>query len=107
MDMKRVYKKERGKVYKRSQDRVQPSKHHSQYNDHTIQKHGANLHFVMNGQIVETIENDVTYSWANYRKNELKNQIPYCQGKLVVVSIYAKDQINGGKRKSSRTIPRK
>ena len=105
--MSKVYRRERGKVYKRSQDRVQPRKHHSQYVDHTIQKHGANLHFVMNGEIVETIENDVTYSWANYRKNELKNQIPYCQGKLVVVSIYAKDQIHGGMLKSSSTDIRK
>lgn len=105
--MSRVYKKEKGKVYDRRKDRVQPRKHHSQYVDHTIQKHGANLHFVLNGEIIETIESDVTYAWANIRKNELKNQIPYCQGMLVVVSIYAKDQIRGGRRSSSRTTIRK
>lgn len=105
--MSKVYKKDKGKVYRRSKETVQPSIHYSQYNSHTIQQHQANLHFVMNGQIIDTIESDVTFAWANIRKNELKNQIPYCQGKLVVVSIYAKDQINGGKRKSSTTLPRK
>lgn len=105
--MSKVYRKEKGKVYCKSKETVQPSKHHSQYVDHTIQQHKANLHFVMNGQIIETIENDVSFAWANIRKNELKNQIPYCQGVLVVVSIYAKDQIHGGNRKSSKTLTRK
>lgn len=107
MDSNKVYRPSKGKVYRRDKDKVQPSIHNSQYRDGSKQPHKANLHFVMNGRIIETIESDVTFQWANYRKIELKHQIPYSQGVLVVVSIYAKDQIHGGNRKSSRTTPRK
>jgi len=81
--------------------KAEPAKHYTQYIDHKIQEHKANLHFVMNGKIVETIEHDVSFSWANARKRELHRMLPYNKGKLVVVSIYAVDQINGGRRKSS------
>lgn len=105
MDSKRTYRKEKGKVYRREKGKVQPSVHYSQYrsHDYSPHNHNANLHFVSNGQLVETIESDVSFSWANSRKKELQNTVPYCYGKLVVVSIYAKDQINGGKRRSSQS----
>lgn len=106
MDSNSVYRKPKGKVYRRDKMRAKQSEHYSQYRDGNKQSHNANLHFVMHGKIVETIEEDVTFQWANTRKNELKNQIPYCQGKLVVVSIFAKDQIHGGKRKPSKTRQR-
>lgn len=107
MDSSKVYRKDRGKIYKRDMDKVQPSINSYEYRDGKHQTHHANLHFVQNGKIIETIEEDVTFAWANTIKNDLKNQKPYCHGILVVVSIFAKDQINGGKRNSSRTVPRK
>lgn len=108
MDSSKIYRKPKGKIYRKEEGKVQPSIHHSIYRDKDKQTHHANLHFVQNGKIIETIEEDVTFAWANIQKNELKHQIPYCNGVLVVVSIFAKDQINGGKnRNSSRTEPRK
>lgn len=107
MDSNKVYRKPKGKVYRRDRDKIQPVIHYNQYRDGDKQPHHANLHFVQNGNIVETIEEDVTFAWANTQKNELKRQIPYCDGVLVVVSIYASDQIQGGNKNSSRTVPRK
>ena len=106
MDSSKVYRKEKGKIYRKEEGKVQPSIHHSMYRDKDKQTHHANLHFVINGKIIETIEEDVTFAWANTIKNELKNQKPYCHGVLVVVSIFAKDQYYGGKRNTSRTVPR-
>jgi hypothetical protein len=103
MDTKGVYKPERNGIYRKGSERVQQSKSHHDYISHKIQEHKANLHFVCNGKIVETLEHDVSFAWANSRKRDLQHTIPYNKGKLVVVSIYAKDQINGGRRKSSTT----
>ena len=104
MDSSKVYRKEPGKIYHLDKRILKSERniHHKMYRDGNKQEHHANLHFVMNGKIVETIEHDVSFSWANSRKKELKQTIPYCYGILVVVSIYAKDQIFGGKRESSR-----
>ena len=107
MDQSKVYKKDKPKIYRRDKDKVQQSVHYGQYRNGNHQTHKANLHFVQNGAIVETVEEDVTFAWANTQKNELKHQLPYIRGVLVVVSIYAKDQINGGNRSSSKTIAKR
>jgi len=106
-DSSKIYRLPKGKVYRRDDNKVQPSTNYILYRDGSKQSHHANLHYVVNGKMIETIEEDVTFAWANTRKNELKNQKPYCHGVLVVVSIFAKDQYYGGKRNSSRTIARK
>lgn len=107
MDSSRVYRAEQPKIYHNSQNKVQPSVNHIYYRDGSKQTHHANLHFVCNGEIVETLEKDVTFAWANSVKKELQHSVPYRQGVLVVVSIYAKDQINGGQRRSSKTIAKR
>lgn len=103
MDSSKVYRPSKGKIYRRDKYKVKDNVHHSEYRDGSQYPHHANLHFVLNGNIVETIEEDVTFAWANARKKELMCEKPYCNGILVVVSIYAKDQINGGNRRSSKS----
>jgi len=58
MDSNKVYKKDKGKVLRKEEGKVQPSITHEQYRDKNHQTHHANLHFVSNGKIIETIEED-------------------------------------------------
>lgn len=55
--------------------------------------HKANLHFIVNGQIKETILSEVPYPVARKKKKELERTNHYKLGKLVVVSVRAADQI--------------
>jgi len=53
--------------------------------------HKANLHYIVNGKIQETIEKNVPYPIARKRKKELERSGNFRLGKLVVVSNREKE----------------
>ena len=54
--------------------------------------HKANLHWIVNGNIKETILSNVPYPVAREKKKELERTKNYKLGKLVVVSVRANIQ---------------
>ena len=53
--------------------------------------HKANLHWIVNGNIHETILSEQPYSTCRKKKAELERTSNYKLGKLVVVSCRTKD----------------
>ena len=56
-------------------------------------QHNANLHWIVGGAIKETILSNQPYKVCNAKKRELMRTNHYRLGKLVVVSVQAKNQI--------------
>ena len=54
--------------------------------------HKANLHFIVDGNIKETILTEQPYSICRMKKAELERTTHYKLGKLVVISHRSKDK---------------
>jgi len=56
--------------------------------------HKANLYWIVNGKVMETIMSNVPYPVARKKKNELDRTTHYKPGKLVVISVREKDPLS-------------